>query len=276
MLSAMALAHSAAGCAHAPVLSAGEGFDTPAGRFQLSYEPADGQGAAMVRRAVVAAAPRLASRWGALPAPVEIQVVPTHGHLERAVGRGEMPWMRAWAQRSEVQVQSPSTWLEGGASQAQADELVLHELTHCLMYQLAAPETGWQTKGIPAWFREGMASVTADQAHRRGTLPDLKRAFCGAGQRSSKLLTGGAERRWEGEAAELVYAAAHHAFVFLLKRVGGDEAIRRLLSTMHVGLGFEEAFLAVAGVSREAFEEEFRAFLCSERWKGEAPLAGPP
>src|SRR6185295_2154512 len=49
---------------------------------------------------------------------------------------------------------------------ADVDELMLHELTHCVMYQRSASAADWSRKRIPLWFREGMASVTASQSYR--------------------------------------------------------------------------------------------------------------
>ena len=47
---------------------------------------------------------------------------------------------------------------------AALNELLTHELTHCVMYQRAGTDLNWSLKGIPLWFREGMASVTAGMA----------------------------------------------------------------------------------------------------------------
>lgn len=246
-----------------------DGLTTSAGRFRLEYALGDDEGVASVRRAVEAAAPRL-SRWGAFEAPPRITVLAGHDDLERAVGKQGWPWLRAWARRDEVLVQSPSTWFEGGATQAQVNELLLHELTHSLMYQLAAPGDGWQRKGIPAWFREGMASVTADQGYRRGTLHELSRAL----RRDEGELLGGAERVWQQENAA-VYTTAHHAFAYLLSRVG-DAGVRRLLATMRGGAGFNEAFLEVVGTPRAEFEGEFRRHVLSQDWRHEGRRRAPP
>ena len=54
---------------------------------------------------------------------------------------------------------------------------MLHELTHALMYQAAADQGGWRQKKIPAWFREGMATYTAEQGYRWPTLEQLARTL---------------------------------------------------------------------------------------------------
>lgn len=251
----------AAGACQPVFLTERGGLTTSVGRFRLEYAPGDAEGAAMVRRAVEAAAPRL-RRWGDFEAPPRITVLAHHDALEEATGKEGWPWLRAWARRDEVLVQSPTTWFEGGATQAQTNELLLHELTHSLMYQLAAPGDDARKKGIPAWFREGMASVTADQGYRRGTLHELARAL--RAERGDPL--GGGEGLWREESAA-VYTTAHHAFGFLLERIG-DRGVRRLLAAMRRGADFDAAFLEIAGGPRAAFEEDFRRYVLSQTWRG--------
>ena len=64
---------------------------------------------------------------------------------------------------------------QGGLHPGQVAELLTHELTHCLMYQRSATADSWPYKGIPLWFREGMASVTAHQGYRRPHDEDIAR-----------------------------------------------------------------------------------------------------
>ena len=142
-------------CAAAlPALPRSAELAIPAGRFELEFDSADVPSERAIRAAIVAAQPRLAP-WGALREPVTIQILPTHALLEAAVDRPGYPWLRAWARYDVVFVQSPRTWRwPFGGTQVEINDLLLHELTHCLMYQQAADRTGWSRKEIPLWFRE--------------------------------------------------------------------------------------------------------------------------
>lgn len=256
----------ASGCAHRrPRLGTAEAVVTSAGTFLLVYESADRAGGEMVRRALIAAAPRLA-RWGTMRAPVEVQVLPTHESLERAVNRPGFDWLRAWARREVVFVQSPPTWFEGGPTQAQVNELLLHELTHCVMYQAASPGDEWQRKGIPVWFREGMASVTANQGYRRASWAGLARLL--AGPPAEDPID--APERLFREESDAVYSAGHHAFAFLVRRYG-DGAVRGVLAEMHAGRGFEQAFEAAVGLRADAFVREFRRYVLLGGWRNAPP-----
>ena len=258
------LALFAAACSHAtPRLDARSSEQTPLGAFELQYDPADKESAGMVRRAVTEAAPRLA-RWGTLRRPVLVQIFPSHDDLEQAVDRVGYSWLRAWARYRIVFVQSPRSWSSSGATQAQMNELLLHELTHCVMYQEAADEGDWQYKGIPIWFREGMASVTADQAYRRGTLAELSRYLKA---RENRDPINDAENLYQRR-SDIVYTTAHHAFAFLDERYG-EKGIRLVLEEMFQGRKFDAAFEAALGLSRKDFEDEFRRFVRMEGFRAQ-------
>ena len=102
--------------------------------FVLRYGAQDEDVARQVRSALRAAVP-VAERWGALPALVTITIHPTHEALEQAARRPGRAWLRAWARRESIELQSPRTWSRGSASEADLAELLSHELTHCAMYQ---------------------------------------------------------------------------------------------------------------------------------------------
>jgi hypothetical protein len=259
------------GCVHGRVrLGASVPLETQAGSFVLEHVPEDRSGAELVRCAVVAAAPQLA-RWGRLSEPVVVKVMPTHDSLESAVDRDDHEWLRAWARREVVFVQSPTTWFaEGSGTQPQVDELLLHELTHCLMYQAAARGDEWRRKGIPVWFREGMASVTANQGYRRGSLAALSRHL--AEPYGPELLHASAPLM--REQSEAVYTAAHHAFAFLVRRYG-DAAVLGTLAAMRAGAGFDEAFSVTVGLAPEAFERDFVRFVQMEGWRRPWRPKGP-
>lgn len=212
----------------------------------------------MARIAVAAAIPKLA-RWGGLRRDVRLRILPSHGALEREAGQSGVPWLRAWARQDTVLLQDPLTWEGGPASQLQLDELLLHELTHCVMYQQAAAGPGWQRKGIPVWFREGMASYTADQGYRRGSLPRLQESF-----RHGDPLAG--RPRLDRADNEAVYGAGHHAFAFFVRRYG-EQAVRRLLQAMDAGDDFDRAFVRAVGLERRGFEREFRHYVAMEGWR---------
>ncbi|MBS2031637.1 MAG: hypothetical protein JST54_27320 [Deltaproteobacteria bacterium] len=248
------IALGALGCAHAIPLDREEVADSAAGPFVLRYAAADADAARQVQLAIERAAPRLAS-WGHLRAPVTVLVEPSHDELERAVDRRGFGWLRAWARYRQVWVQSPATWGILRSDQQDVDELLLHELTHCVMYQLAANEDDWSRKGIPLWFREGMASYTAKQGYRRGTLVQLAGWY-----RSHKEdPIADAEALYQ-EQADVVYGAAHQAFTYLVDTHGVD-AVQRLLQAMQGGLTFDAAFQQAVGTSRRAFERQFADYV---------------
>ncbi len=235
-------------------------MQTGAGQFVVHHAPGDEKGAEMVRAAITAATPKLA-RWGGLAVPVVVSVEPSHDALERAVNRRGYEWLRAWARYDIVYVQSPRSWSATGATQGQLDELLAHELTHCVMYQEAAGASEWQYKGIPIWFREGMASVTAGQGYRRASLAEVKRHY--ASLEADPV--GEADRLYKDRSDE-VYSAAHHAFAFLVQRYG-EEGVRRVLASMRAGRKFDDAFEQAIGLPRHRFEREFRRYVEMEGWR---------
>jgi hypothetical protein len=218
------------------------------GAFVFEYGEADRHGKEQLEQAVHQASPRLA-RWGGLTEPVTVYVLPSHHALEEAVGRRGHPWLKAWARYDEVFVQSPRTWSLFGAGQREVDELMLHELTHSLMYQQASDRTHWRRKGIPPWFREGMASFTAEQGSRWSSPEDLARFY----QEHPSAPVGDPDAL----TVRIAYGGAHHAFAFLVRRRGVD-GVRALLAAMKDGRSFDEAFEEMVGVSQSAFLDEFR------------------
>jgi hypothetical protein len=253
---ALALLLLGAGCASTPPsLRSSLQARTPVGDFLIAHAEIDAEAARRVQRALENAGPRLAI-WGRLTQPVSVQVLPSHKALEKAVDRSGYGWLRAWARYDEVFVQSPRTWSLLGPRQREVDELMLHELTHCLMYQLAATPTGWARKRIPLWFREGMASYTARQGDRWPSLEDLARHL---EEHPGEDLLRQADALYQDE-SDTVYGAAHHAFAFLVRRYG-EQTVRELLRAMKRGPAFEPAFEAVVGVSEHAFLDDFSRYV---------------
>lgn len=220
--------------------------------FEVLYTPPDAGELLRIQRGLLSAGPRL-SRWGSFRQGVYIRVFPDHDALEAAVDRRGYPWLRAWAFGDQILLQSPRSWSDS-AVEDDLDELLLHELTHSLMYQLIEPAEG-QTSAPPEepplWFREGMASVTAGQGHRRLSSEDLSRWL--AAHPGADVLHPSAELyRTEKEA---VYGAAHRAFD-LLVRLEGDRSVREVLRGVRDGAHFADAFKIATGHALPDFEQE--------------------
>ncbi len=242
-----------------PALSASMELASPAGQFLIEYDPADARDAARIQQGVEQALPRLA-RWGALRETVTVKVMPDHPSLENAVGQRDMDWLRAWGRYDDVLVQAPSTWGLAGATQPQINELLLHELTHTLMYQLAADRLGWSRKQIPLWFREGMASYTAEQSYRWVSLEEIAKHFERFPASDPVRSPGDLYR----EDSNLIYGVAHQAFSFLVRRYG-ENAVPTLLREMREGKTFPEAFESTIGVPPDTFVSDFTRYV---RWRG--------
>ena len=226
--------------------------------FELLYTQPDNVEVGRIGSGLLAAGPRLA-RWGTFRQGVWIRVYPDHDSLESALDRHGYPWLRAWAFGDQVLLQSPRSWnaLSSAALDEELSELLVHELTHSLMYQLMEGQDGppWTSdlplEEPPLWFREGMASVTAGQGHRRLSGEDLARWI--AGHPGTDLLHPTAEQyRTEKEA---VYGAAHRAFDLLVK-IAGDQAVRDVLRGVREGARFADAFKTATGHQLHDFEHE--------------------
>lgn len=222
----------------------------------------DGTSADDVRRmkaALEKAVPSL-ERWGGLREPVTVYVVPTHDDLEAAVHRPGYGWLRAWGRYDEVLFQAPSTWTRRDDV---LEQLVLHELTHCLLFQQAANRDTWLAKQIPLWFREGMAISVAGQASQYPSLEDsaawlLKNPAVDAFKDGESLSAGQSNE---------VYALGFHAFSFLERRYGLP-CLETLIRLMREGADFERAFAQAVGVSVEAFQRDFENFLRLRAFRG--------
>ncbi|MCA1825545.1 MAG: hypothetical protein ABR567_07035 [Myxococcales bacterium] len=222
--------------------------------FEVLYSKADERELARIESGLLAVGPRL-SRWGSFREGVWIRVFPDHESLERAVDRRGYPWLRAWAYGDQVLLQSPRSWNASEPIEEELNELLTHELTHVLMYQLLQPEDEPVLDAVieepPLWFREGMASVTAGQGHRRLSSEDLSHWL--AAHPGADLLHPKAELyRTEKEA---VYGAAHRAFD-LLVRICGDQGVRDVLRGVRTGARFADAFKAATGRSLSDFEQQ--------------------
>jgi hypothetical protein len=250
--------------------------------FRVHYWPEDAAAAAQVVRALAQAVPRVA-RWGKLDKEVTITIRHTHAELEEAVRLEGYDWLRAWARYQIIDLQSPRTWTWRGAKDAQVVEILTHELTHCVMYQTAASEWTWPHKGIPLWFQEGMASVTAEQGSHLKTSEELwsyySKSIPGAGGGFPAAVARAARGHSSQDGdpitdpeplrqdrSDVVYGAAHRAFEFLLARYG-EERVRAAISSMRQGRSFEQAFGEAFGISETAFASEFRRYVLWKGWR---------
>ncbi|MFW5878929.1 MAG: hypothetical protein ACOCVR_03835 [Myxococcota bacterium] len=229
--------------------------------FLISYHPQDEAAAALIESSLQYSIPRV-TVWGELQHRVHIDILPSHDALESAVGRRGYPWLRAWARFDEVFLQSPATYdlFERGAGNL--TELLTHELTHCVMYQRAATREEWRARdrSIPIWFREGMASYTARQGHRRLSEARLVEWR----EKTGRDPLGEAPALYQRR-PEIAYGAAHWAFAFLVERYGA-RAVRGILDAMYEGRDFHLAFEEVIGLSVRTFREEYLRYLDWGGW----------
>jgi hypothetical protein len=272
-----------AGCATAPPGPRARSADVTVGdtRFRVTWSPGDERPARAVLRAVEAAAPRV-TRWGSLGRPVTITVHPDHESLEAAAQRHGYEWLRAWARYDTIDIQSPSSWSFFGPSSTKVEELVVHELTHCLMYQQSGDDLTWMYKEIPRWFSEGLATVTAGQGYRFPGAEDLWKFYAkqlpgsGFGE-PGRAAAAASPVTLHGdpivdsdpiyqERSEIVYGAAHLAMEFLLRRYGEDR-VREVLRLMGRGQRFPAAFKAAIGITDAEFAADFRRYVVWEGWR---------
>jgi hypothetical protein len=221
--------------------------------FEVIYTDADAREVPRIEQGLLAAGARVA-RWGNFREGIYVHLLPDHAALEDAVDRHAYPWLRAWAFGDQILLQSPRSWNDvAPPNDEELVELLTHELTHALMYQLmqTANDPAWAAEEPPLWFREGMASVTADQGRRRLSVTELT-AWTAAHPGADLLRPDASLYRDEKDA---VYAAAHRAFD-LLVHIAGEEAVRRMLQGVSTGANFADAFRGATGYALDDFEHE--------------------
>ncbi len=230
------------------------------GQVTVRFGPEDEATHSRVEAAIAQAA-RALTRWGGLETEVTVNLLPSHVALEQATGR-YFGWLRAWGQYDAIAFQSPRTW----QPPLRDDELVewlTHELTHCVMFQRSGSALTWNEKAIPLWFREGLATITADQGYRYESLESLA---------SWQLAHPDLDVFAQGEALSetsftQVYGLSHHAMTFFLRRYG-DVAVLAAMHNMHDGDQFPAAFTKAVGITPGAFAREFENYLRLRGFRG--------
>jgi len=239
-------------------------------RFHLVYPREEAESARLVAEALRLGAPR-ANRFATLRLPVTVTLHPTQESLEAAAGRSGYAWLRAWARYAAIELKSPRAWSLSGASLDEVAVLLAHELTHCAMYQTAGTDWTWAFTDPPLWFREGMASVSAEEGYKRVGLQALRAFYLGDGRLRPDAVRPDGDPLTHpepllDEQPDLVYSAGHHAFLFLLRRYG-EERVRNVLRQMSTGRRFAAAFQEAIGIEATAFEAEFRRYVIWRGWR---------
>ena len=196
------------------------------------------------------------SRWGNLPYPTTIKVYPSHQSLLLAVRRFGLDWLRGWACFDTVYLQSPRTWVIPDR-QKRLEELLTHELAHVLTYQQASTPENWHDLALPFWFREGFASVVAEQGERRGTKKHVKSYYLSETFVGDPLLQ--PEKVMKDQPA-MAYAIAHWCFHDLLAHIG-KERILAVFEEMRQGRRFRRAFYLATGLYADNWVEGWRESL---------------
>lgn len=191
-------------------------------------------------------------RWTTLEAPLHLRIFPTHRSLEEAL-QLRLPWVRAWARYGDIWLQSPRTWRRQ-FYQWPLTELLTHEIAHVAMFQMCCEQKDWDNRSIPLWFREGMASVTAQQGYVRLSVERLASFFASPqGKRVWRALESvEALRFYQNE----LYSLGHWLFDELQQRIK-QEGVSRLLRSMRTGNTFEQAFVQQVGSSVQGFLDDF-------------------
>ena len=202
---------------------------------------------------------RVNHRWGKLNTDLHIRIFPNHKTIEQAVMRS-YGWLRAWAMYDQIYLQSPLTW-RARYYRIPLLELLVHEITHITMYQLCGDQHSWNTKKIPLWFREGMASVTANQQYRRAKWSKIKDIIYN--KRIGKSLLKNPASYLKKE-QPLVYSLGHWMFVVFLER-WKDKGVRLILAKMRSGVSFKKAFKLTSGITPKTFKKYFRKRLSQKR-----------
>ncbi|HAA54288.1 MAG TPA: hypothetical protein DCE42_06010 [Myxococcales bacterium] len=191
-----------------------------------------------------------AQLWGPLQVQTHIKVFPNHQSLEEATAR-PYRWLRAWAMYDRIYLQSPRTW-RYHYYQAPLQTILTHELTHVVMYQLCCTKSAWHKRHLPLWFREGMATVTAQERQYNWPWKKMRR-YLRTSHGKKLMARPSAYLRYQ---QPLVYALGHWMFAVLVEK-WKVKGVRKLLTLMRQGRSFAESFKQVTGLSQNAFKKFF-------------------
>ena len=173
-------------------------------------------------------------------------------------------WLRAWARYDDVIFQAPSTWTNAPAL---VEQLVLHELTHCLLFQRSGTRETWLEKKIPLWFREGMAISNAGQAQLYPSLEDSALWLVRNPTPRCLPRRRGALRRPVGRDVRPRPARLHLPGAPLRAPI----SIEALMTAMRKGSDFETAFDKAIGVPVVRFQKDFENYLRLRAFRGIRP-----
>jgi|GEM_PF-2942018 len=220
--------------------------------IEIHYNHVDSEEAEMVSLAARDALPKV-GQWGDFRDKLTIRIHPTHGDMEKQIHRHGYPWLRGWARYETIDLQSPRTW-GGDGLQTRINKMMMHEMTHVVMYQNGGKRHNWYRKDFPLWFREGMASVTAGQADQRGPREDIKKYYIRGALDGDPVSDGDTMVK---EHPKVVYLTAHWLFADMLEEFGKDKIIS-IISRVREGQPFGTAWRSVFGVSLDKWLENWR------------------
>jgi hypothetical protein len=192
-----------------------------------------------------------ASAWGNLTSDLVIRIHRDRAALRRYVTTAEHDWVDAWATHQSIDIQSTRAshtdhWWDHLRS------TLVHELTHVVFFQSAGIRGDWQESGVPFWFVEGMA-VRAAQARPDPQALAAMAAYTATHSRDH-VLHPSAESM--AESAKIMYVAAGLIFE-RLRKLRGDEGIRKIASGLAKGEGFAQVFRTVYDRSPREFEQSW-------------------
>ncbi len=215
-----------------------------AGRFEIVAFPTE----ARLARSLLADAERRDSFPG-LPRPrsrVRILVAPDEERFREWVGAGAPEWGAAVAFQREQQIVMQGR--NAGADAGDPLQTLRHELAHLALYEALGP-------GVPRWFDEGYASVSAGEWGREEVLA----TSFGLVWRGVPTLDGLDSGFFAGaERAQRTYALAHRA-VAELGALGGDRGLGLLFEYWRAQGSFERAIRSAYGMGSADFESHWRS-----------------
>lgn len=219
------------------------------GRARLRYEPG-------LERAAHSLADRLPGWWSAieeslgrdLDDSLTIHLVRHAGMVARATG---MPvWVSGVAHSASGEIAISMHDPDG--SRSDLDTLLRHELVHVALHRAT------NGAALPRWFHEGVAESLANEVSLMRA-EALAGAVFGAGVPSLDRIE--AEFHGDARQASVAYAAARD-FTTWLRYHDADEAqFRQLLSQLHNGREFRQAFKDAYGVALAELDRDWRSGL---------------